>query len=657
MQNVSPTAHVLAELRTDLKPVLLHITHHWGGGTEQHVQEITDYLGDAAAHIVLRSRADGFVILSVPGKPDQTYHPQDDFPRLIKELRTQGVTRVHVHQLFTVPVEVGRLIDELDVAFDFSVHDYHTLCPRVHFKTRDSAYCQEPDAAGCTACLHDWPLADERDINAYRARYAWVYQHARRIICPSRDVAGRIERYCPEAKLVVAPHPRPVSESPSVNASRIAAPEPLRIAVLGWVTAFKGAARVLGSARLAAAKDLPLRFQVIGTIDGEAPPGLDVTGPYQAKDLQHLLIEYRPHILWYAAQVPETYSYILTEGLEAGLPVVVPRLGAFPERVSGRPWSWIVDWNSDSGAGRHHVDDHPRALCFRRASDAADSRRHNGCAVGNGRLLPQRLSGPRAVTGFPFLEPALPENSQCSGGPVLFVFPHPDDDVFVGGTLSLLVRAGVVVDAAWMTSGGYDDLDRVREDELRRAMDIAGVERRHLLRLPDGRLVRGLDDACTSLAALIGSVKPQAVIGPAFEGGHADHDATSFAVAEACRRAGMNVPIFEYPCYAPDADAPKGLRLSTFPTHSAGVSCVRLNEAATRCKELMVEAYASQKAVFELLGWRLSREEFFRKCPQDRDHRRPPCAGLDSYAHWFNWRSADRFNHLAAAVVSSTRTE
>jgi hypothetical protein len=23
----------------------------------------------------------------------------------------------------------------------------------------------------------------------------------------------------------------------------------------------------------------------------------------------------------------------------------VPRLGAFPERVSGRPWSWIVDWN------------------------------------------------------------------------------------------------------------------------------------------------------------------------------------------------------------------------------------------------------------------------------------------------------------------------
>jgi LmbE family N-acetylglucosaminyl deacetylase len=248
-----------------------------------------------------------------------------------------------------------------------------------------------------------------------------------------------------------------------------------------------------------------------------------------------------------------------------------------------------------------------------------------------------------------------------SGGPkeelgaVLFVFPHPDDDNFVGGTLSLLVRAGVRVDAAWMTSGGYDGLDRVREDELRRAMDVAGVERRHLLRLPDGGLVRMLEAACARLHRLIGEVRPRAVIGPAFEGGHADHDATSFALAEACRRAGGDVPIFEYPCYAPDADAPRGLRLGTFPAHSAGVQHVDLDEAATRCKETMVEAYASQKEVFDLLGWQPSRQELFRECPRDRDYRRPPCAGLDSYAHWFNWRSPDRFEQLVAAVASVTK--
>ena len=77
----------------------------------------------------------------------------------------------------------------------------------MHFKTRDNGYCGEPDEAGCNTCLHDWHLPDERDIGAYRARYGWVYREARRIICPSGDVAARIERYAPEASVVVSRGP------------------------------------------------------------------------------------------------------------------------------------------------------------------------------------------------------------------------------------------------------------------------------------------------------------------------------------------------------------------------------------------------------------------------------------------------------------------
>ncbi len=333
-----------AQSLRDKKPVLLHVTHHWGGGTEQHVQELSRY-ADRAEHVVLHSTVDGLVTLSVSGQPDRIYHPRDDFSDLVRLLRQLAVARIHVHQLFTIPVDVRRLIHELEVAFDFTVHDYHTLCPRVHFKTRDNAYCGEPDEAGCNACLHDWHLPDERDIEAYRARYAWVYREARRIICPSWDVAARIARYAPQASLVVAPHPRIMAIHPHVWLKRLSEAEPLRVAVLGWVTAFKGAARVLGTARIAAEQGLPLRIQVIGTIDGETSRGVGVTGRYATEDLQGLLDKARPHLLWYTAQVPETYSYILTEGLEAGLPVLVPRIGAFPERVSGRPWSWIADWN------------------------------------------------------------------------------------------------------------------------------------------------------------------------------------------------------------------------------------------------------------------------------------------------------------------------
>jgi glycosyltransferase involved in cell wall biosynthesis len=345
MQDVLPAAGPVVEPHLNAQRVVLHITHHWGGGTEQHVQELVCHLADAAQHLVLHSRSDGLVILSALGHDDRLYHPRDDFAGLIYVLRRAGVTRVHVHQLFTVPVDVRRLIDELDVSFDFTVHDYHTFCPRVHLKTQDNAYCGEPGEAECASCLKHWRIPDERDIAEYRARYAWVYGRARAVICPSRDVAARVERYSPQARVVVAPHLRRVAAHPPVSIAPISASEPLRIAVLGWITPFKGAARVLSAARIIAEQSLPLRIRVIGTIDGEPPPGMDVTGGYETNDLQRLLADARPHLLWYAAQVPETYSYVLSEGLEAGLPVLAPRLGAFPERVHGRPWSWIVDWS------------------------------------------------------------------------------------------------------------------------------------------------------------------------------------------------------------------------------------------------------------------------------------------------------------------------
>jgi hypothetical protein len=127
------------------------------------------------------------------------------------------------------------------------------------------------------------------------------------------------------------------------------------------------------------------------------------------------------------------------------------------------------------------------------------------------------------------------------------------------------------------------------------------------------------------------------------------------AVAEACRRTGRLIPVFEYPCYAPDDNSPRGLRLAAFPAQAAGVRHVELDDAAMRCKEKMTAVYTSQRQVFDLLGWQPSARESFRECSPDRDHISPPYAGLDSYAHWFNWRSRDRFGQLAAAVATVTR--
>ena len=47
--------------------------------------------------------------------------------------------------------------------------------------------------------------------------------------------------------------------------------------------------------------------------------------------------------MWFPAQWPETYSYTLSAAIDAGLPIVATRIGAFPERLEGRPLTWLVD--------------------------------------------------------------------------------------------------------------------------------------------------------------------------------------------------------------------------------------------------------------------------------------------------------------------------
>ena len=75
-----------------------------------------------------------------------------------------------------------------------------------------------------------------------------------------------------------------------------------------------------------------------------------MTGAYEEGALKRLLARVRPDVLWFPAQWPETYSYTLSAGLAAGLPIVASAIGAFPERLAGRPLTWLVDPAAPPGA-------------------------------------------------------------------------------------------------------------------------------------------------------------------------------------------------------------------------------------------------------------------------------------------------------------------
>lgn len=345
-------AATAARFRLSGKPVTLIVGHHLGGGTEKHFVDLAKNLAPDVFSLILapvEGIANRVILRAV--EPGDEFELAVDLPEqrafLTKLLESFGVSRVHIHHLIGLPESVRQVIRDLGVAHDFTVHDYYAICPQINLAI-DGRYCGEPDSGACNVCIAHRPSHGAKDIDWWRAKHAWAIDDADRVICPSHDVEQRIRRYRPAAKTIVASHERVVSAP--VKPVELKSDEPLRVVMLGWLAKHKGGPLVAECVRLAKQQKLPIHFHLIGrSVEPIAESDVySETGEYADEDIQRLISEAKPHLIWLSSTWPETYSYTLSAALVAGVPVVVPNLGAFPERVSNRAWSWVVPW--DRGA-------------------------------------------------------------------------------------------------------------------------------------------------------------------------------------------------------------------------------------------------------------------------------------------------------------------
>jgi hypothetical protein len=129
------------------------------------------------------------------------------------------------------------------------------------------------------------------------------------------------------------------------------------IAVIGAIGPDKGARRLERLVALARERAVPVRFLLIGYMDVRHTPWqsddarFTVHGRYDPRDLPRLFAHYRVALVLYPSAGPETFSYTLSEAWAAGLPVLVPPIGALAERVSGTGAGWVMsdaEWRNES---------------------------------------------------------------------------------------------------------------------------------------------------------------------------------------------------------------------------------------------------------------------------------------------------------------------
>lgn len=235
------------------------------------------------------------------------------------------------------------------------------------------------------------------------------------------------------------------------------------------------------------------------------------------------------------------------------------------------------------------------------------------------------------------------------GASVLVVSAHPDDETIGAGALYRYLDKAVfahitdgapgnLLDAVARGFTSAQDYAEARRKELLSALSVAGVPPTNCIHygVPDQEASKRLQDITLWVRDRIGELRPETVLTLAYEGGHPDHDAVSFAVHAAgalLKKEGAQCPpIIEFPLYH-SAENGMGLMKTGFiPRADFEPITFILTEDERRRKREMMERFTTQAG---MLRHFTVEEESFRLAPR-YDFTQPPHEGK-LYYEFFDW--------------------
>lgn len=331
----------LIRLLHNKKHNILMVYHNRGGGTRRHVDDFGSIFNREANVLTLNGNEAGQLQLNWinPGEMFHLNFSRNDEKQLVHLLQELNVSLIHYHHTMELPEFVLKLPEVLNIPYYFTAHDYYTACLTTSCLDKNGLYCGETD-------LHCLCRQDEDRAQEWRAYWKPFLQGALQRICPSEDTLQRMKSFFPELDWIHCPHPEELQQ-PEAQCPILRENQPLRVLVLGALSPFKGADVLEAVAKIAKKQALALEFHLIGyayrNLLCEPQSKLRVHGAYKDAQLIELINNIEPHLIWFPSLAPETYSYTLSAALQTSYPILASKLGALPERLVERPWTYLAD--------------------------------------------------------------------------------------------------------------------------------------------------------------------------------------------------------------------------------------------------------------------------------------------------------------------------
>jgi GT2 family glycosyltransferase/glycosyltransferase involved in cell wall biosynthesis/SAM-dependent methyltransferase len=343
------------------RPKVLHVSHEAGGGVQQHLDELAQSLETDVCCLFLAPRRGTFAVTlrmgSFPGADEVLFQLPQEHELLVSFLKGCGVNLVHFHHTLGLNPALVQLPQALEVDYVLTVHDYYWLCGNPTLTNEQGVY---PGAYDDDISNPNFPLPEGIGAAQWREQLRGFIEGAKAVVFPSAYTLTNYQQHYQLPNAVVVGH---VEQQRDIGKPVQSVPQKLRynVGVIGALGKEKGADYLEQIAAAAAAVNAPINLRLIGFGYRELN-GVLSTGRYNSADLASLIVENDFDVVLFPSQCPETYSYTLSYALEAGLPIIAPNIGAFPERLSGRENTFVYEYGIEPAALMAKISDFVKKL-------------------------------------------------------------------------------------------------------------------------------------------------------------------------------------------------------------------------------------------------------------------------------------------------------
>ena len=319
--------------------------------------------GRHAADLMARLAQEGWLVLALAAEPDAEGTPRlalrrygtDEALRypaaapqeaVLADILDLAPRFLHVQHLIDLPDGIARFVRDCGIPYAVTLHDFFYACPKVTLLDAGARYCGMPPAAKCTQCVRQGPVHAQLHPSllpyaqageTWRGLWDGFLRDAAQVIAPSQDTAERYRTLFPGLSVSVRPHFAP----PGLAAPPAALPRPagpgLRVALPGALGPQKGIHALTELARHCSRWHDDIAFVVVGFSDREEElrrhDNISLRGSYRPAEAVAALAAARCRVALLLNVFPETFSYTLSESLQAGLTPVAYDFGAIGERM------------------------------------------------------------------------------------------------------------------------------------------------------------------------------------------------------------------------------------------------------------------------------------------------------------------------------------